>query len=103
MYNDFALGLHDKVLGAGEQIATEAASMSSCNNLSPRTTKPALADFKTDLLLAKAEPIIHGGSVSGIMHLKEGKTAAQQQLAEKNESTWEQQRAAHTAAGLQGL
>lgn len=35
MYNDFALGLHDKVLGAGEQIATEAASMSSCNNLSP--------------------------------------------------------------------
>ncbi|GAB0176179.1 epimerase family protein SDR39U1 [Grus japonensis] len=37
------------------------------------------ADSKTDLSLAKAEPISHSGSTSGITELRRGKIAAQQQ------------------------
>lgn len=74
------------VLGAREQVAIEMASVRSCNKLSLCPTKPVLAGSRTDPLLTKAEPISHGGSAAGIMHLKEGKTAVKQQLAERNEN-----------------
>jgi len=45
------------------------------------------ASSKIDVLLAKAEPISHGGSTSVIMYLRrKKKTAGRQQLRERSEN-----------------
>jgi len=50
------------------------ASVRSCEKLPPCLIEPMPADSKTDLLLAKAEPITSGGSASGKTDLRRGKT-----------------------------
>ena len=60
--------------GFGSGGPTGVASVRSCQKLTLCPTEPMPAGSKTDLLLAKAEPISHGGSASGITYLrKKGK------------------------------
>jgi len=49
------------------------ASVRSCEKLSPCPTEPKPDSFKTDPLLAKAEPINNSGSTSVITCLRRGK------------------------------
>ena len=64
------LDLHGKILGAG--VSTVVASVSRCQFcICPR--KPVPASSKTDLLLAKTEPISNGGNLSVITYLRMGK------------------------------
>jgi len=67
------LGLRGKVLVAGGAI--EVVSVRSCQKLPLCSTEPTPASSKTDLLLAKAEPIRAGGSASGITSLRRQKTS----------------------------
>jgi len=50
------------------------ASVRSCEKLILCLTDPALAGLKTDLPLAKAEPISNGGSTSVVTYLRRKKT-----------------------------
>jgi len=59
--------------GFGEGGATRMGSMRSCWKLPLCFIEPMSAGSKTDLLLAKAEPINNGGSASGITELEEWK------------------------------
>jgi len=65
------MGLRGKVLVAGGAIGV--ASVRSCEKLPPCLIKPVPAGSKVDLLLAKAKPVIDGGSTSVIIYLRRGK------------------------------
>ena len=58
------MDLRGKVLVAGG--ATGVASVRSCQKLPPYLIKPVPAGSKMHLLLAKAKPIVDGGSISVI-------------------------------------
>lgn len=72
----YVLGLHDKVLVAGE--ATGASSVRSCLKLPPCATE-ANASQLQDRLLAKAKPITDSGSASGITYSRSGKKCSQRE------------------------
>ena len=59
--------------GFGSEGTTGVSSVRSCQKLPLCPTKPMPASSKTDLPLAKAEPISDGGSASGITYLRKGK------------------------------
>jgi len=58
------IGFAWHVLGSGGP--RRVASMRSCEKLPPCPLQPVPAGFKTELLLAKAEPISDSGSTCGI-------------------------------------
>ena len=72
--------------GFGRGWPTGVASVRRCQKLPQCLTEPMPAGSKTDLPLAKAEPIGDSGSTSVITYFKRVKTAAQQQLGERSET-----------------
>lgn len=76
------LGLHVKVLG---EAGTGVDSIRRCWKLPMCPTESMPVNSKTDLVLAKAEPISDCGSASGITDLRRGKLnrAQHQQLSEE--------------------
>lgn len=65
-------GFHGKVLVV--RGAREVTSVRSCQKVPSCPTEPIPAGCKTDPLLAKAETISDGGSPSGIMYSRRGKS-----------------------------
>jgi len=53
------------------------ASVRSCEKLPPCLIEPVPASSKTDLLLAKAEPLSDSGSASVITYVRRGKTCSE--------------------------
>jgi len=81
------MGLCGKVLVVGG-LYIRVASVSRCQKLPPCLIKPMPDRSKTDLSLAKAKPIINGGSVSGITYLRRerNKTVVKRQMRERSET-----------------